>query len=105
MAVGSITQTQPAKSDRFEKLVESLKAALGPSSGLTCEDVDVGFLTKLMREYDASDKGWRKYAMGDACRGYTRNLVDEGNGKSNLVRLSPFNGNPSRSPASQRIPG
>lgn len=71
--------------DHFEELVLALKEGLGPSSGLTSEDVDVGYLMELMRAYDGSDMQWSKYAFGDASRGYTRNLVDEGNGKSNLV--------------------
>jgi hypothetical protein len=71
--------------DRFEELVNALKLALGPSSGLTSEDVDVDHLTRFMKGYDENDKSWEKYALGDASRGYTRNLVDEGNGKSNLV--------------------
>ena len=79
------------RQDRFEKLVSDLKAALGPSSGLTCDDVDVDFLTSLMADYDGSDNRWSKYAFGDASRGYTRNLVDDGNGKSNLVRLVQVN--------------
>lgn len=74
-----------AQSDRFERLVLALKEALGPSSGLTSDDVDVAFLTELMRDYDGSDNKWSRYAFGDSTRGYTRNLVDEGNGKSNLV--------------------
>jgi cysteine dioxygenase len=74
-------------SSRFEQLVQDLKDALGQSSGLTCDDVDVEYLRRLMNEYDGKeDKGWRPYFLGDATRGYTRNLVDEGNGKSNLVR-------------------
>ena len=28
---------------------------------------------------------WSQYALGDSSKTYTRNLVDEGNGKSNLV--------------------
>lgn len=81
-----------AQTDRFERLVVALKEALGPSSGLTSDDVDVAFLTKLMEDYDSSDNNWSRYAFGDSSRGYTRNLVDEGNGKSNLVsipRLGP----------------
>lgn len=74
--------------DRFEELVMGLKEALGPSSGLTCDDVNVNFLTRLMEDYDGSDNQWSKYAFGDHSRGYTRNLVDEGNGKSNLVSQS-----------------
>ncbi len=69
----------------FDDLVLGLKQVLGPSSGLTSEDVDVSHLTRLMEKYEAEDNGWLPYYLGDASRGYTRNLVDEGNGKSNLV--------------------
>ncbi|KND93086.1 Cysteine dioxygenase [Tolypocladium ophioglossoides CBS 100239] len=88
--VGSVPSSQ------FEGLVLALKEALGPSSGLTSDDVDVGFLTRLMLEYDSNPAEWSKYAFGDASRGYTRNLVDEGNGKSNLLVLvwSPGKGSP-----------
>jgi hypothetical protein len=74
--------------DRFEQLVLDLKRALGPSSGLTSDDVDVEMLKQLMQEYQSSDRNWLRYAYGDSSRGYTRNLVDEGNGKSNLVSHS-----------------
>ncbi|OAA61377.1 cysteine dioxygenase [Cordyceps fumosorosea ARSEF 2679] len=82
--------------DLFQELVLALKSALGPSSGLTSDDIDVTFLTRLMKLYDARDRNWAKYAFGDASRGYTRNLVDEGNGKSNLLVLvwSPGKGSP-----------
>ncbi|KFH47804.1 Cysteine dioxygenase-like protein [Hapsidospora chrysogenum ATCC 11550] len=85
-----------AQTDRFERLVVALKEALGPSSGLTSDDVDIAFLTKLMEDYDSSDNNWSRYAFGDSSRGYTRNLVDEGNGKSNLLVLvwSPGKGSP-----------
>lgn len=75
--------------DRFDGLVAALKEALGPSSGLTCDDIDIGYLTQLMRKYDSSGDEWKRYAFGDSSRGYTRNLVDEGNGKSNLVSARP----------------
>jgi hypothetical protein len=74
--------------NRFDELVVRLKDALGPSSGLTSDDVDVDFLQQLMEGYDGSDNMWKPYAFGDRSRGYTRNLVDEGNGKSNLVSMS-----------------
>ncbi|KAH7328113.1 RmlC-like cupin domain-containing protein [Stachybotrys elegans] len=82
--------------DRFDELVVALSDALGPSSGLTSEDVDVDFLTRLMEDYNSSEGGWSVYAHGDSSRGYTRNLVDEGNGKSNLLVLvwSPGKGSP-----------
>lgn len=75
--------------DKFEQLVLAMKEALGPSSGLTSDDVDVDLLNDLMRNYDSDPMEWGKYAFGDATRGYTRNLVDEGNGKSNLVSSLP----------------
>lgn len=86
----------PFQQDQFEQLVSALKEALGPSSGLTCDDVDVDFLTRLMQDYDSSDRGWTRFAFGDKSRGYTRNLVDEGNGKSNLLVLvwTPGKGSP-----------
>ncbi|GAB0131544.1 Cysteine dioxygenase [Epichloe bromicola] len=84
------------QTDKFEQLVQAMKKALGPSSGLTSDDVDVDLLNDLMRDYDSNPMEWGKYAFGDASRGYTRNLVDEGNGKSNLLVLvwSPGKGSP-----------
>jgi cysteine dioxygenase len=75
------------ESGRFDQLVQALRDALGPSSGLTSDDIDVNFLSNLMQDYDSSDQEWSRYAFGDSSRGYTRNLVDEGNGKSNLVGI------------------
>ncbi|AEO55089.1 hypothetical protein MYCTH_2298517 [Thermothelomyces thermophilus ATCC 42464] len=108
MAVGlikkSVSTSEPVAfacrgtvdTNRFDDLVLALKEALGPSSGLTSDDVDVGHLTRLMREYDSDPREWSKFAMGDESRGYTRNLVDEGNGKSNLLVLvwTPGKGSP-----------
>ncbi|PHH64818.1 hypothetical protein CDD81_3884 [Ophiocordyceps australis] len=82
--------------NRFDDLVLALKQALGPSSGLTSDDVDVDYLTRLMTDYSSNAAEWSRFAFGDASRGYTRNLVDEGNGKSNLLVLvwSPGKGSP-----------
>ena len=78
----------PAASHHFDDLVQALKDVLGPSSGLDSKDVDLNSIMDLMREYDAKENGWVSFAMADADLPYTRNLVDEGNGKSNLVSLS-----------------
>lgn len=105
MAITVTTRAAPAgvkkalsavQPDRFDKLVWDLKDALGPSSGLTCDDVDVEHLMQLMQRYDSGGDEWKRYAFGDSSRGYTRNLVDEGNGKSNLLVLvwSPGKGSP-----------
>jgi hypothetical protein len=81
----TMTCPDPAPAMSFDQLVAELKAALGPSSGLNSADVDVDELAMLMQRYDSSERGWIRYAFKDGSRGYTRNLVDEGNGKSNLV--------------------
>lgn len=83
------TSVSPDLSTPFHKLVADLSQILGPSSGLTSKDVDVQQLRDLMEGYISQEEHWRQYAFADLSRGYTRNLVDEGNGKSNLVCVSP----------------
>ncbi|KAI1105177.1 cysteine dioxygenase type I [Jackrogersella minutella] len=73
--------------NRFEQLVKDIKDVLGPSSGLTSDDVDVEDLTHIMERYVSDKEEWSMYAMENASMGYTRNLVDEGNGKANLLIL------------------
>ena len=43
-----------------------------------------------MEDYISSESDRSKYALAGLDRGYTRNLFDEGNGKSNLVRTRSF---------------
>lgn len=83
----SITARSQHESHRFDNLVMALKDVLGPSSGLDSKDVDLNSIMALMEEYDAAEEGWVPFAMADSEIPYTRNLVDEGNGKSNLVSL------------------
>ncbi|RFU33876.1 hypothetical protein B7463_g2432, partial [Scytalidium lignicola] len=80
----------------FEKLVSDFSSILGPSSGLDSNDVDVQKLHSLMEHYISNKNDWSKYMFTDFSRGYTRNLVDEGNGKSNLLLLvwTPGKGSP-----------
>ncbi|OAL68874.1 cysteine dioxygenase [Trichophyton violaceum] len=73
--------------DAFHKLVDDLSAVLGPSSGLDSDDVDPMDIQKLMEGYVSNHEEWQRYALADESRAYARNLVDEGNGKSNLLIL------------------
>ncbi|XP_023707343.1 cysteine dioxygenase type 1 [Cryptotermes secundus] len=50
------------------------------------ETVNVEYVQQLMSMYKSNPVDWRRYAKFDRCR-YTRNLVDEGNGKFNLLIL------------------
>lgn len=76
----------------FEKLVQDLSATLGPSSGLDSDDVNPLDIQRLMEQYVSKSDEWAPYALGDGSRPYTRNLVDEGNGKSNLVSCFAITG-------------
>lgn len=71
----------------FEALVEKLSAQLGPCSGINSEDVDPRMLEQLMMEYVSDEAHWGKYFFPSQHHAYTRNLVDKGNGKSNLLIL------------------
>jgi cysteine dioxygenase len=89
-------KSTPSSQDAFHHLVQALSDVLGPSSGIDSSDVDEQDLIRLMMSYTSDEKEWSRYAMNDESRHYTRNLVDEGNGKSNLLLLvwNPGKGSP-----------
>jgi len=70
----------------LNELVKLLHSELG-SNGLDSEGVDVERVQKLMANYASNPEDWAKYAMFEKGR-YTRNLVDDGNGKFNLMILA-----------------
>ena len=72
----------------FQRLVQDLSDVLGPSSGLDSRDVNLDEILRLMKEYDSEEEHWMRYAIPNKDKAVTRNLVDEGNGKSNLVRAT-----------------
>ncbi|KAG4433115.1 hypothetical protein IFR05_011410 [Cadophora sp. M221] len=80
----------------FQTLVSDLSKILVPSSGLDPSDINVQEMQKLLEDYTSSEQDWEKYAFADLSRVYTRNLVGEGNGKSNLLILvwTPNKGSP-----------
>jgi cysteine dioxygenase len=82
--------------DPFHCLVKSLSDVLGPSSGINSADVNPQDLINLMSIYTSNETEWKEYALSDPSRNYTRNLVDKGNGKSNLLILvwNPGQGSP-----------
>ncbi|KAI0484645.1 RmlC-like cupin domain-containing protein [Xylariaceae sp. FL0804] len=82
--------------NKFDQLVDDIADVLGPSSGLVSDDVDVQDLTHLMERYVSNEAEWSQFEFRDSKRAYTRNLVDEGNGKANLLVLvwSPGKGSP-----------
>lgn len=71
--------------DAFHYLVQELSTVLGTSSGIDSADVDPKQLCQLMKAYGSDREDWVRYAFSDTSRSYTRNLVNKGNGKSNMV--------------------
>lgn len=78
-------RTSPEPGDGFHRLVSDINSILGPCNGIDSAGVDVEEIKKLMADYESKEREWEKYAFADISRAYTRNLVDRGNGKSNLV--------------------
>ncbi|KAL8605965.1 hypothetical protein ACOMHN_063000 [Nucella lapillus] len=50
------------------------------------DEINVDYVKTLMESYKSNPREWKKFAKFDPHR-YTRNLVDEGNGKFNLMVL------------------
>lgn len=82
--------------ESLTELIEAIRGALGPCSGLDSEEVDHNELLRLMDAYSSNVDDWAQYALFDPSRNYTRNLVDDTNGKSNILVVAwvSFNSNP-----------
>ncbi|GAB7351203.1 hypothetical protein MBLNU459_g1643t1 [Dothideomycetes sp. NU459] len=82
--------------DPFHNLVQEIRQYLGPSYGIDSADVDPDHLKALMEKYTSNPDEWTRYAGADPSRNYTRNLVDNVNGRANLVLIvwNPGKGSP-----------
>ncbi|KAI5917131.1 RmlC-like cupin domain-containing protein [Camillea tinctor] len=71
----------------LNELLGDIRKVLGPSSGIDSDDVDANELMYFMKKYKSNPADWERFAMACPEMGYTRNLVDEGNGKANVLVL------------------
>ncbi|CAH6723303.1 cysteine dioxygenase Cdg1p [[Candida] jaroonii] len=67
-------------------LINELKKHLG-GKGLSCKDINVEEIQKIMESYEAADEDWAKYGLHDSSRNYTRNGIVNINGNANLLIL------------------
>ncbi|KAJ1727689.1 hypothetical protein LPJ61_004442, partial [Coemansia biformis] len=67
-------------------LIAELNAAMG-DQGLGDNLETVRRVRQLMRSYVSHGRDWAQYAVYQEGARYTRNLVDDGNGKYNLLIL------------------
>ncbi|KAG7007559.1 cysteine dioxygenase [Physcia stellaris] len=79
------TAARETKPKSFARLVEELSEALIPFSGGSFEELDPDGVVDLMKDYKSNEPEWEQYAFEDPNKTFTRNLIDKGNGKSNLV--------------------
>ncbi|XP_076005536.1 cysteine dioxygenase type 1 [Genypterus blacodes] len=73
-------QTELTKPESLDELIKTLHKIFESDS------VNVEEVQNIMESYTSNPQEWMQYAKFDQYR-YTRNLVDEGNGKFNLMIL------------------
>lgn len=71
--------------DAFHQLLQDIRSSLAESSGSDFIDIDPDPLAKWMRAYRSNSDDWSKYAYENKSQCFTRNLVDRGMGKHNIV--------------------
>ena len=73
--------------DGFHNLVQELSGYLDTAQSLAFSEIcDPNAVIHRMREYQSDRSEWVKYAYEDANQCFTRNMVERGLGKSNIVR-------------------
>ncbi|KAF7720713.1 hypothetical protein EC973_006309 [Apophysomyces ossiformis] len=72
----------------LKDLIREIHNVLGPDGGLDSEHIDANEIIRLMERYSSNADDWNQYTMFDHSRAYTRNLIDSGNGKFNLMILA-----------------
>lgn len=78
---------EPKSIDSLQELIQEIHNVLGPDGGLDSEHIDQNEIIRLMEKYNSNAEDWQHYAMFDRSRPYTRNLVDDGNGKVNILLI------------------
>lgn len=83
---GASTLAAPS-SNTFTALVSSLRSIFGPYGIQDKDNVDVKAVISAMESYISDPAHWSHLVVKDSHR-YTRTLVDDGNGKFNLLLLT-----------------
>lgn len=82
-SVSYSSSTDPhSKNNDFKlpDLIQSIHNVLG-DEGLDSEHIDAQKIIQLMEKYSSNSVDWNQYTLFDHSRAYTRNLIDDGNGK------------------------
>ncbi|BFZ58316.1 hypothetical protein PYCC9005_005378 [Savitreella phatthalungensis] len=71
----------------FATLISAIRNCLGTAHGIDTSESHLLQLITSLEAYRSVEEEWRRYALGDPSRAYTRNLVDDVNGRANLLVL------------------
>ncbi|KAJ3218730.1 Cysteine dioxygenase [Dinochytrium kinnereticum] len=82
----STSSSSPPTPKTLDDLIKALHAEMSDKGIHEMDKVNVDRVKALMESYVSNPAEWSKYAHWDP-RKYTRNLVDDGNGKFNLMVL------------------
>ena len=77
-------QDQPV--NKFHKLVQELSGYIDTAESLAFSEIcDPNAVIQRMKQYQSYARDWARYAYRDEAQCFTRNMVDRGLGKSNIV--------------------
>lgn len=80
------TSAQGQQLDAFHNLVRELSGYLDEAPSLMFAEIcNPDTVIQKMREYRSDRSEWAKYAHEDGNQCFTRNMVERGQGKSNIV--------------------
>lgn len=80
------TNAQGQQLDAFHNLVRELSGYLDEAPSLMFSEIcNPDTVIQRMREYRSDRSEWAKYAHEDGNQCFTRNMVERGLGKSNIV--------------------
>ena len=80
------TNTQDQQLDNFHRLVRELSGYVDTANSLSFSEIcDPNAVIQRMKEYQSDRAEWGQYAHEDGNQSFTRNMVERGLGKSNIV--------------------
>ena len=80
------TNVQGRPLDGFHTLVQELSGYIDTAQSLAFSEIcDPNAVIQRMKQYQSDTPEWAKYAYRDETQCFTRNMVDRGLGKSNIV--------------------
>ena len=81
------TDAQGQQLDEFHNLVRELSGYIDTAQSLAFSEIcNPSTVIQRMKEYQSDRSDWAKYAHANGDQCFTRNMVERGVGKSNIVR-------------------